>query len=497
MNLITEEKKAMVLTGVLLLQKSYGRDEKNRLLFQCVPYDKSLPTFLVPYDVKIGFQKLVVNKYVLFSFVSWKRDIPHGILRQVLGDVCVLKAYYDYLLYSVGMFKNTSWAKQPVDLLISHNEGGGGDVETVFTIDNEGTVDYDDAFRFEVFKDGTCCVSVYITDVASLVFTQLSEDVSREAVFSGVSTLYMPHRRIPMLLDQISQQVSLVAGSLRTCVAVRFFYDFNTGQFLRGQCDKQVRVMVERNLSYFEIFETGSVSNDLYRFTRRLNSMCWGGSGSSGFAKQMVAYWMIQYNRFMVGAFSGDCFRRHHKVRGDWMCRLLEQQEYALLGSGEKLVFGYGDDEDWIGPMTNPIRRKADLYNQAIFLQVVSLGKEKGDAMACIINRQMKTTAKIQRDTQLLHYMEKRGTAEVDGVVYRIEPVIGGGCGCGGDNRYFVYLDLGGGLGMFSSYKWGECHYSDSMPFRGKFRMFYFCKNHDLKKKIRVYPISGSTGLVG
>ena len=495
-------------TGVLLLQKSYGRDEKNRLLFQCVPHQVSLPTFLIPYHVKVGFQKEVVNKYVLFVFLGcWKRNVPLGVLRQVLGDVCSLTAYYDYLLYSFHLFRNTSWAKQPVELQgaasadayavavadaasasASASASDDSAVESVFTIDNEGTVDFDDAFRFEILGDGTCCVTVYITDVASLVFTRLGVDLG--VVCSGVSTLYLPHRRIPMLLDQISQQVRLVAGSLRTCVAVRFFYDFASGGFLFSRCEKQVRVRVERNWCYSEVVEgsCGEVG-DLFRFTRRV-----GGSGflRGGGSKDLVAFWMVQYNRFMAG-LGGVCFRRRHRVHGDWMSRLLEQQEYSVLGGGEDLVFcssGSDSDSSVVVPMTNPMRRQADLYNQALFLQVVSLDMGEGEAMASLLNLRMKAVAKIQRETHLLHFMEQRQSFEAEGVVYRMEPGLE-------TNRWFVYLDLGGGVGgLFSSYSTAVCRDGNCdcelellLPFRGRFLLFYFSGNHDMKKKIRVSPI--------
>lgn len=480
--------KAAVFAGVLLLEKSYGRDKKNRLLFQCIPSNKGLPTFLVPYEGKIGFLKTVVNKYVLFSFVCWNREIPMGILQQVLGDVSSLAAYYDYLLYSAEMFKNVGWSKQPVDLIapVVLNEA----VETVFTIDNRGTVDFDDAFRFEMFEDGSCCVSVYITDMASIVFSGLSEDVSLDAVFSGVSTLYLPHRRIPMLLDRISQQGRLVEGSVRTCVAVRFFYDFKTGGLLRECCDKQVRVKVERNWTYSEVDE-GGVADDLINLTGRLvdNQIS---------AKQMVAFWMIRYGRFMAGHISGECFRRKQVGGGlgenNWMCRILEQQECSMLGGKDKLVFGVGSEgekEDWIVPMTNPIRRKTDLYNQAIFLQRVCLDGGRGVEMAEILNQKMKIVTKIQRETHLLNFMENTAkTADcrvVDGIVYKVEPLLDEKTGC----RFYVYLNVGdgsGGLGLFSSFKGDYSGYG--VGFCGKFRLFYFCKSFDIKKKIRVEPVS-------
>ena len=55
------------IPGVLLLNKTFGK-YKNKFLYKCVPYDTSLPIFLVPYKVVLGFNKETVNKYVRFLF---------------------------------------------------------------------------------------------------------------------------------------------------------------------------------------------------------------------------------------------------------------------------------------------------------------------------------------------------------------------------------------------------------------------------------------------
>ena len=55
------------LAGILLLEKTYGRTEnKKRLLYKCIPHDKRLPYFLVPYDIKLNFNKNIINKTYLF-----------------------------------------------------------------------------------------------------------------------------------------------------------------------------------------------------------------------------------------------------------------------------------------------------------------------------------------------------------------------------------------------------------------------------------------------
>ena len=54
-NLVLERsilKNSNTIAGVLVLEgnKTYGR-KKKRLLYKCIPDDKYLPAFLVPYDI--------------------------------------------------------------------------------------------------------------------------------------------------------------------------------------------------------------------------------------------------------------------------------------------------------------------------------------------------------------------------------------------------------------------------------------------------------------
>ena len=88
------------IPGILLLEgnKTYGR-HKNRLLYKCIPHNKHLPIFLVPYELKIGFSKHFQNKYVLFSHDNWDTKHPYGLLDETIGDVNVLTNTSRYLLH--------------------------------------------------------------------------------------------------------------------------------------------------------------------------------------------------------------------------------------------------------------------------------------------------------------------------------------------------------------------------------------------------------------
>ena len=55
------------IAGILLVEKSYGRNNKNKLQYRCVPNDPKIPIFLVPYENKsLEFSKTIYNKFVLF-----------------------------------------------------------------------------------------------------------------------------------------------------------------------------------------------------------------------------------------------------------------------------------------------------------------------------------------------------------------------------------------------------------------------------------------------
>jgi hypothetical protein len=73
------------IPGVLVLKgsKTYGRAENGKLLYKCIPDDRRLPTFLIPYEMKnVGFSKVFVDHYCTFNFVEWKDKHPRGVISQ-------------------------------------------------------------------------------------------------------------------------------------------------------------------------------------------------------------------------------------------------------------------------------------------------------------------------------------------------------------------------------------------------------------------------------
>ena len=100
-----------LIPAILVLEgnKTYGRTaNKKRLLYKCIPNDRFLPAFLVPYSPEIGFSKTTQNRFVVFKFDNWSETHPHGILVENLGEVGDLTAFYEYQLYCRSLHNSIS-----------------------------------------------------------------------------------------------------------------------------------------------------------------------------------------------------------------------------------------------------------------------------------------------------------------------------------------------------------------------------------------------------
>jgi exoribonuclease R len=150
-----------IIPGVLILNgnRTYGKTENGkRNLYKCIPDNRELPAFLVPYDIKLGFSKDVKNKYVVIRFEHWNDKHPRGMILETIGDVNVMDAYYEYKLYcrdihdSIALFtsKTRELVKLYGDVVNSILQNTKYNIEDrqdvlVYSIDPDGCTDIDDA----------------------------------------------------------------------------------------------------------------------------------------------------------------------------------------------------------------------------------------------------------------------------------------------------------------------------------------------------------------
>jgi len=196
------------IPGVLVLigNKTYGK-YKKKYLYRCIPDDRRLPEFLIPYQIKIGFSKNIFNKYIIFKYKNWDNKHPHGQIIQIIGDVTNLNNFYEYQLYCKSLYasiqqftKNTKNAlrKKSSDFYIKliQNKYNLEDRKNwkIYSIDPTESRDFDDAFSIKKTGD-TILLSIYISNVSMwLDILGLWDSFSQR-----IATIYLPDRKRPML----------------------------------------------------------------------------------------------------------------------------------------------------------------------------------------------------------------------------------------------------------------------------------------------------------
>ena len=521
------------IPGVLMLEhnKTFGRTEnKKRLLYKCIPDDKHLPAFLVPYDIKMGFSKVQTNKFVTFKYNNWVDTHPMGILTETLGDVDHLDCFYEYQLYCKSLHISLSeFTKKTTDVLRrkSHDEyieqifhNSNYNIEDhrdryIFTIDPETSTDLDDGFHItDVIANGEKIglnITVYIANVYFWLETlDLWDSFSKR-----VSTIYLPDRRLPMIPTILTDTLcSLLEKQDRFALSMKFFVT-NDGTLDKSQIEyKNVLINVKKNFRYEH---NNLLNNAHYQNIFNISNLMDQNIKDS---HDVVAHWMIQMNAYTglsmvdkkTGIFRSVVFTDPYndiseldKIDADEdTCRTIKTWnnttgKYIAYSETEELThelidlktfkhknYGKSISRPYIH-ITSPIRRLVDLLNQIILLNKYNLiTKISSNAIEFLsnwignlnyINTTMRSIRKIQTDCNVLHkcinnpaYMDMTHKGIIFDKLIKVN----------GMYTYMVYLS---NLKLLSRI---TCPYDLDNYSYHMFKMFMFDDEHSFKKKIRL-----------
>ena len=436
------------VAGVLILEnnKTYGRTAKNRLLYKCVPDDVRLPIFLVPFDIKLGFSKVVKNKYVVIQYEDWTNKHPQGTIAETIGDVDCLESFYEYQLYckslhiSLQKFNaNTKESLQQIDNPTKNTEKHGtifdkiiqqyGDkiedytAKYVFSIDPHMSTDLDDAFSIEPgAKPNTSVVTVYIAQVYFWL-----ETLALWTSFSKrVATIYLPDKRRPMLPTILSDELcSLKDRQRRFAFAFVVTVDNQTGTIVGEPVYKNVLIQVAHNYAYEEpdLVLKDADYKSLLELSQKMDKKVED-------SHDVVAHWMVLMNmhtgRFManhgIGIFRTTTPLQSQNTSPQPNIENLTDEtrrviQYWNNNIGKYVVFSPTETlehsmvQGAYIHITSPIRRLVDLLNQMIVLNELKLVTLSNEATcfldACLnqieyINTSMRSIRKIQTDCDLV-----------------------------------------------------------------------------------------------
>lgn len=527
-----------LIAGVLLLEKNktFGRNAtKKRLLYKCIPDDKHLPPFLVPYEVKLGFSKHLHNKYVVFKYDHWNETLPHGTLVEVLGDVDNLDVFYEYQIYCKSLHISlTDFNNKTRDALKRHTneeyihmiaENPTYKIQTIqstdqyiFTVDPSVSTDFDDALSVTTNPaNGNYIVHVFIANVFFWMETlDLWKSFSKR-----VSTIYLPDRKRPMLPAVLSEALcSLQQHEPRFAFAMSVEVDKGSGKLLPDTATfRNVLIHVNRNYVYEDaLLLDNEHYQTLFQITRAMDK----GIVDS---HDVVSHWMVQMNQLCgekmaqsrIGVFRAmsylqtDLLHRVPTALSDDIRRTISTWnnttgQYCVLGATKSNTNPNNIDDVALEEeepvieihhelmkvksyihITSPIRRLVDLLNQMLFMshfQMVSnLGETSSEFLQTwigqleYINTSMRAIRKVQTDCEVLRKCMKSPeilNAIHQGIVF--DKVMKND----GTYTYMVYLEH---IRMLS-----RIHVLDDLTNYGfyQFRMFVFDAEEHIHKKIRL-----------
>lgn len=508
--------------AVLILDgnKTYGRHpNNNKLMYKCVPDDVQLPPFLVAYEIKqMGFFKVFVNQYVTIKFASWDNKHPVGVLMNTIGPVDVPENFYEYQLFCKGLNIsltkfNKALNKSLSDLtvkketfiqdLLTKSETVLEDRSDwqVFTIDPDGSLDFDDAFSIKNCDNGHILVSVYIANVPlCLDRLNLWAELTKRT-----STAYLPDKKRPMLPTLLSDCLcSLQEGAQRFAFTLDLEIDA-TGEIVSKKfCNTIIKVF--KNFAYEE---RALIRHPLYK---SLFSVVLKMVEKHPYIKHIgdshdvVCYLMILMNHLAAKdllGFGHGIFRSttisndsvavaHTSVADALPPDVMQFINIYRSTSGSYTTSDKVTSHSILGldayiHITSPIRRLVDILNMIKFQQIISF-KLSDSAIQFYetwfkdieyINTTTKLLRRVQNDCNLLHLCHNKPDV--------LDKVYSGYC--------FNEKELDNGLYKYNLYL-PELK-TTSFVICGKlallsehqFKLFVFNNEDKMKKKIRLHLV--------
>jgi exoribonuclease R len=498
-----------LIAGILKLSdnKTYGNN-KDKLLYKCIPDDKRIAEFLIPYKIKkIGFSKHQKNKYVTFRFKNWNNKHPVGELCCVLGNTDVLEFFYEYQLYckslyaSIQDFTKAAKAKlkeksedeliKKIDSSYVFEDRTDQSIWQIYTIDPLNSKDFDDAFSFKQHEDYNI-LSIYITNVAIWMnVMELWNSFSQR-----ISTIYLPDRKRPMLPTIMSEFLcSLLEKQTRYTFTIDFVINKEGTVISHSFCNTKIRVT--KNFTYNN--PNVPYLNDLLKFLNIMNKKHY----YMDFIKDShdaIAYMMILMNYFTAKEFLKYKTGIFRSMKLKNVCEIPEYLPVDIQmflktwnSNGSKYI---SFEEEKIHEMmkineyvhvTSPIRRLVDLINLVEIQHHLGLMEFNNHSNTFYthwtqrtqldyINQTMRSIRKVQNECNLLTKCIKEPlimAKKYDGYIFDIMQRNDG------LYQYVVLLQELKMINKFISYQKLEKYK------KYKFRIYLFEDEDCLKQKVR------------
>ena len=503
-------KTKQVVPGILVLEgnKTFG-NYKNKYYYRCIPDDKTLPIFIVPYEIKkMGFEKSQKNKYVLFSFSEWIDKHPVGKLTETIGDVDLPENIYEYQLQchnlNVSLTNFNKKANNIVKQNVVNNDLFERFINTskysiqdrrsnyVFAIDPEGSTDFDDAFSITTNDDGQTVVSIYIANVT----VWLEYLCFWNELTTRVSTIYMPDKRRLLLPAVLTDQIFTLKQKQDN---ITMYLDVTIDSNGMVAADKttfgNACINVKKNFVYEE---DRLLKNEHYKklldITHKLDNVIEE-------SHSLVSYWMIHTNTYFAGLLKDKNIGMFRASSLTTDLSLIPKDnitndEYNMLKNFKTIHCDYVNacedlthiamGLDMYTHITSPIRRIVDIYNQLCVQYYYGFIDElSNDAISFLelcgsltgyINQQTKRIKKVQNSCSIIHMAMTNPSilsSEFEVILFDCQQHKLG-------YAYNVYLPS---LKIFSKVKTDKIYENYS---KTKCQLYYFSSENQVNNKVKI-----------
>jgi exoribonuclease R len=499
------------IPGVLVLEKAKKLGKRNgKFLYKCIPDDKRLPVFLIPFsEKKQGFSKRVFNRYITFEFKVWKDKFPIGMVKQNIGPVSELSSFYEYNLYCKSLYASITYFKKAAmkklreksseyfidEIQKKYNPEIRHDTN-IFAIDPKESKDFDDAFSI-LENDKTTTVSIYIANVSFwLDIMDLWDSFSQR-----IATIYLPDRKRPMLPTMLSDALcSLIKDQIRYAFTLDIEFDNETLE-IKNYKFLNTSIILKKNLVYnSKEQKTYPEYKKLEEFVKRISKKHKYIDHISD-SHDLVAYLMIIMNylsakelvKYKRGIYRSAKLNSNFKAPDHVPHNVQKFLKMWNSFGGRYTTFKGLESHDMLDldayvHITSPIRRLVDLLTMLELQDCLNIfnyndatrnfyNKWTNDESIEYINKTMRSIRKVQNDCSLLNICmnDKDILNKVyDGFIF--DKIIR-------NDRLFQYMVYIPELKMSNRF---TSRYDCVNLSKQQFTIFVFIDENKLKQKIRV-----------
>ena len=497
------------IPAVLVLEgnKRFGK-HKQKFLYKCIPDDRRLPIFMVPYAIKIRFNKRLFNKYIVFKFNHWDEKHPRATIVQVLGDVIDLANFYEYQLYCKSLYASIqNFNRKTMRALKKKSEEEF--IESIYrrydmedrrkwdiiSIDPISSKDFDDAFGIQDISEDTFCLSIYISNVSFWMDALGLWD----AFSQRIATIYLPDRKRPMLPTILSDALcSLQENRIRFAFTLDIVINKKTYEIIESTF-KNTCICVCKNFRY----DTGQqqqypMYKKILHYIRKMNAVN-SYIDNITTSHDVIAYLMILMNyisaKYLTRQKKG--IYRSAKFNTNFVAPKTipkDAQKFLKMwnsSGGRYLKYENIEGHDMLNldayvHITSPIRRLVDMLNIMIIQDCLGLMRLEGPRLEFYnkwmtsldyINKTMRSIRKVQNDCSLLsicandtELLNQTHTGFIFDKIKRNDDLY----------QYMVYFPSFKMVNRFTS-RYDKENLSEQL-----FKLYVFMDETQLKQKIRI-----------